>query len=104
MENKLYYTISEVSEMLDEPQSVLRFWEKEFDQLHPVKNKRGVRSYTEHDIDLLRRIRYLTRECGYTLDGVRDQLRKRPLEDPRQQMVDQLTEVRRFLVGLKEVL
>lgn len=104
MENKLYYTISEVSEMLDEPQSVLRFWEKEFDQLHPVKNKRGVRSYTEHDIDLLRRIRYLTRECGYTLDGVRDQLRKRPLEDPRQQMVDQLTEVRRFLVGLREVL
>ena len=54
MENKkLYYSISEVAELLGEPQSVLRFWETEFSELHPVKNKRGVRSYTEHDINIL---------------------------------------------------
>ena len=105
MENKkLYYSIGEVAEMLGEPQSVLRFWETEFPSLQPVKNKRGVRSYTEHDINLLRRIRHLTRDCGYTLDGVREQLRVRSLDDPKQEVVNRLTEVRKFLVDLKEQL
>ena len=102
--NKLYYSIGEVAEMLGEPQSVLRFWETEFPSLQPVKNKRGVRSYTEHDINLLRRIRHLTRDCGYTLDGVREQLRVRSLDDPKQEVVNRLTEVRKFLVDLKEQL
>lgn len=101
---KLYYSIGEVSEMLGEPQSVLRFWETEFNSLKPVKNKRGVRSYTEHDINLLRRIQYLTRECGYTLEGAREQMRTRPLEDPRQEVINNLTELRRTLVALKETL
>ncbi len=104
MEKKLYYSIGEVSEMVGEPQSVLRFWETEFGSLKPVKNKRGVRSYTERDIELVKRIRYLTRECGYTLDGVREQLRTRSLEDPKQEVVNNLTELRRTLVALKESL
>ena len=104
MEKKLYYSIGEVAEMLGEAQSTLRFWESEFAQIKPVKNKRGVRSYTEHDIDLLRRIHYLTRECGYTLDGVRDQLRGKPEEDEQMAVVNNLMEVRRFLVELKETL
>ena len=105
MENKkLYYSIGEVATMLGEAPSVLRFWESEFDSLRPVKNRRGVRSYTEHDIDLLRRIQYLTRQCGYTLEGAREQMRTRPLEDPRQEVINRLTEVRRFLSDLKETL
>ena len=102
--DKLYYSIGEVAEMLNEPQSVLRFWESVFDEVRPVKNKRGVRSYTAHDIDILRRIRHLTRDCGYTLDGVREQLRIRPIDDPKQEVINRLTEVRRFLVDLKETL
>lgn len=101
---KLYYSIGEVAEMLDEPQSVLRFWETEFPSLKPVKNKRGVRSYTEHDISILKRIRHLTRDCGYTLEGTREQLRMRPLDDPKQDVINHLTEVRKFLVELKETL
>ena len=104
MEKKLYYSISEVSAMVDEPQSVLRFWETEFSSLRPVKNKRGVRSYTEHDIDLVKRIRFLTRDCGYTLDGVREQLRTRSLDDPRQEVVNNLLDLRRTLVALKETI
>ena len=105
MENKkLYYSIGEVSAMVDEPQSVLRFWETEFTSLRPVKNKRGVRSYTERDVDLVKRIHYLTRECGYTLDGVREQLRVRALDDPKQEVINNLTDVRKFLVDLKETL
>ena len=104
MENKLYHSIGEVAAMLGEPASVLRFWEGEFDCLQPVKNKRGVRSYTQHDIDLLRRIQYLTRQCGYTLEGAREQMRIRPVSDPRQEVINHLTELRRTLVALKETL
>ncbi|MBQ8703296.1 MAG: MerR family transcriptional regulator [Bacteroidales bacterium] len=102
--DKLYYSIGEVAEMLGEPQSVLRFWETAFDEVHPVKNKRGVRSYTEHDIGILQRIRHLTRDCGYTLEGAREQLRMRPLDDPKQEIINRLTDVRRFLTELKEQL
>lgn len=102
--NKLYYSIGEVSTMIGEPASVLRFWESEFDNLRPVKNSRGVRSYTRHDIDLLRRIQYLTRQCGYTLEGAREQMRTRPVDDPRQEVINNLTELRRSLVALKESL
>ena len=104
MENKLYYSIGEVATMLDVAPSVLRFWETEFDCIRPVKNKRGTRSYTQHDIDLLRRIHYLTRDCGYTLEGAREQLRQRPLDDPKMEVIYQLQEVRKFLVDLKETL
>lgn len=104
MDKKLYYTIGEVAEMIGEPATVLRFWESEFTQIKPVKNKRGVRSYTEHDINILRRIHHLTRDCGYTLEGAREQMRTRPIEDPKMALVNNLKEVRSFLVDLKEVL
>ncbi|MBR1784044.1 MAG: MerR family transcriptional regulator [Bacteroidales bacterium] len=104
MDKKLYYTIGEVAEAVGEPQSVLRFWEKEFDSLRPVKNKRGVRYYTEADLDLVRRICYLTRTCGYTLEGAREQLRTRKLDDPKQTIANNLVEVRRFLAALKDTL
>ncbi len=102
--NKLYYSIGEVAAMLDVAPSVLRFWESEFDCLKPVKNKRGTRSYTARDIELLRRIHYLTRECGYTLEGAREQMRTRPIDDPKMELVNNLTAVRQFLVELKEQL
>ena len=104
MEHKLYYSIGEVAAMLDVAPSVLRFWESEFDCIKPVKNARGTRSYTGRDIDLLRRIHYLTRQCGYTLDGAREQLRQRPVEDLRMEAVQNLTAVRQFLVDLKSQL
>ena len=104
MDKKLYYSIGEVAAMLGVRTSVLRFWESEFDCLKPVKTSRGARNYTDHDINLLRRIHYLTRECGYTLEGAREQMRTRPIEDPRMALVNSLTEVRDFLFELKEQL
>lgn len=104
MEKKLYYSIGEVAAMLDVAPSVLRFWETEFDCIRPTKNRRGSRSYTEHDIELLRRIHYLTRDCGYTLEGAREQMRQRPVEDPKMEAIHYLREVRKFLVDLKETL
>ena len=101
---KLYYSIGEVATMLGVNTSVLRFWETEFDCIKPVKNKRGSRSYTQHDIELLQRIHYLTRECGYTLEGAREQMRIRPMQDPKMEMINNLQEVRAFLVSLKDQL
>lgn len=103
-DKKLYYSIGEVATMLDVAPSVLRFWETEFDCIRPVKNKRGSRSYTQHDIDILQRIHYLTRDCGYTLEGAREQMRQRPLEDPKMEVIKNLQEVRGFLVELKDIL
>ena len=105
MENqKLYYSIGEVAAMLGVAPSVLRFWETEFDCIRPVKNRRGSRSYTTRDIELLRRIHYLTRDCGYTLEGAREQLRQRPLDNPKMEVINNLQQVRSFLTELKETL
>lgn len=104
MGSKLYYSIGEVAAMLGVRTSVLRFWESEFDCIRPVKSAGGSRSYTEHDIELLRKIHYLTRECGYTLEGAREQMRTRPMEDPKMNLVNELNEVRSFLVELKDQL
>ena len=53
---KLYYSISEVAEMLNVNQSNLRFWEKEFKQLKPKRNDKGTRFYTQEDINVLKKI------------------------------------------------
>lgn len=73
--SKLYYTIGEVASLLNENCSTLRFWEKEFQWLRPVKNSKGDRRYVENDIALLRRIQHFTRDAGYTIEGAREQLR-----------------------------
>ena len=104
MNNKLYHSIGEVSQMLNVNHSLLRFWETEFPELRPHKNKKGTRYYTDDDIALLRRIYHLTRNCGYTLDGVREQLRRSGKDEDNMTVVQTLTETREFLLSLKEIL
>lgn len=101
-DGKLYYSIGEVAEMLNVNPSLLRFWEKEFDCIRPATNKRGTRSYTQKDIDLLKRIHFLTKECGLTLEGARQQLRNDKTADSTRQMVETLTEVKNFLLSMKQ--
>jgi DNA-binding transcriptional MerR regulator len=71
---KLYYSISEVSKMLGLEQYVLRYWETEFEQLRPQKNRAGNRAYTEKDIEVIKLIKKLTREDRYTIPGARQVL------------------------------
>ena len=104
MTDKLYHSIGEVSQMLHVNPSLLRFWETEFPTIKPHKNKKGPRYYTVDDIDLLRQIYHLTRECGYTLEGARERLRLSDDIDRDKQLVKTLTEARQFLVDLKEYL
>ena len=71
-----FRTISEVSEDLDVPQHVLRFWEGKFSQVRPLKRGGGRRYYRPEDIALLRRIRDLLYSEGYTIKGVQKLLRE----------------------------
>lgn len=76
---KLYYSISEVSKITDIEQYVLRYWETEFEQLNPQKNRAGNRIYTNKDIRLILYIKELLREKKYTIEGA-----KKILEDYEQ--------------------
>src|SRR6478735_12506797 len=67
--SKTYFTIGEVSEMIGEAPSLIRFWEKEFPMLKPEKTEKGTRKYTDKDIRLLQLIHHLVKEKGYTLQG-----------------------------------
>src|SRR3954464_7977967 len=70
-----FRTISEVSGELDVPQHVLRFWETKFPQIRPLKRAGGRRYYRPEDVELLRRIRELLYNNGYTIKGVQRLLR-----------------------------
>ena len=71
-----FRTISEVATELDVPQHVLRFWESKFTQVRPLKRGGGRRYYRPEDIDLLRRIRTLLYDDGYTIKGVQRLLKE----------------------------
>ncbi|MBS4027919.1 MAG: MerR family transcriptional regulator [Ignavibacteriales bacterium] len=68
---KLFYSINEVSRITELEKYVLRFWETEFEQLQPQKNKSGNRTYTNGDIKLILEIKKLLREQRYTIEGAK---------------------------------
>ena len=71
---KRYFTIGEVSELCDVKPHVLRYWEQEFPTLKPVKRRGNRRYYQRHDVILIRQIRSLLYEQGYTIGGARQKL------------------------------
>ena len=79
---KRYFAIGEVSELCAVKPHVLRYWEQEFPQLKPVK-RRGNRRYYQHDdVQMIRRIRSLLYEQGFTIGGARQRLREMPKAAP----------------------
>ncbi len=125
---KLYYSISEVSKITNLEQYVLRYWESEFDELKPAKNRAGNRIYTNKDIQTILFIKKLLREERYTIEGAKqvlktftpgDAMEEEELQEeeqmqepnPAQTMLmfepegklrDHLVELRSFLRDLKE--
>ena len=71
---KLYYSIGEVSKMVKLKSYVLRYWETEFKQLSPPKNRAGNRTYRQKDIDLIFEIKNLLYDRKYTIEGARSML------------------------------
>ena len=74
---KRYFTIGEVSELCGVKPHVLRYWEQEFAQLKPVKRRGNRRYYQHHEVLLIRRIRELLYEQGFTISGARNKLNER---------------------------
>ena len=72
--SKRYFTIGEVSELCDVKSHVLRYWEQEFPSLSPAKRRGNRRYYQRHDVLLIRQIRSLLYEQGYTIEGARKKL------------------------------
>jgi len=106
LEEKLYYTISEVAQYLDLNPSLLRFWEKEFpDIIKPKKNRNGKRMYTAHDIEAIRQIQHLTKEKGFTLSGAKASLKSdKKAVIKNIQVIETLTSVKHFLMELKQII
>lgn len=71
---KRYFTIGEVSDLCGVKSHVLRYWEQEFSQLKPVKRRGNRRYYQHHEVLLIRRIRELLYDRGFTINGARNQL------------------------------
>ncbi len=78
---KRYFTIGEVSELCGVKPHVLRYWEQEFTQLKPVKRRGNRRYYQHHEVLLIRRIRELLYEQGFTISGARNKLDARGEEE-----------------------
>ena len=75
-QHRLYYTIGEVADYFNVNESLLRFWEKEFDIINPRKSSKGTRYYSPVDIENIRLIYYLTKEKGLTLSGAKKKLKE----------------------------
>jgi DNA-binding transcriptional MerR regulator len=82
---KLYYSISEVSRITDLEQYVLRYWESEFEELKPAKNRAGNRIYTNRDIKLILFIKKLLREERYTIEGAKQVLKSYHVDVPEEE-------------------
>ncbi len=85
---KRYFTIGEVSELCGVKPHVLRYWEQEFTQLKPVKRRGNRRYYQHHEVLLIRRIRELLYEQGFTISGARNKLEARQADDASPQSVN----------------
>jgi len=99
---KKYFTIGEVSAMIGEATSLIRFWEKEFTVLKPLKSEKGTRKYDAKAIELIKYIHYLVKQKGYTLEGAKDALRKDQHIGGKAEVIAKLNDVKSFLVSLKE--
>ena len=98
---KQYYTMGEVSEMFRVNQSLLRFWETEFDLLQPRKNKKGDRYFRPVDIKNLHLIYHLLRQKKYTIEGAKDFLKKNKKAEERFEVIQRLQEIKTFLLEWK---
>ena len=106
--DKLYFRIGEVSRLCRLPAYVLRFWETEFPQLHPVKGSTGQRMYRRRDVETVVKIKQLLYQEGFTIPGARQHLRaegklnkgQAPLPFPKQAAPD----LQRLRAGLQEIL
>lgn len=95
--------MGEVSAMFDVNQSLIRYYEKEFDILQPKKNKKGNRYFTPEDVENLKIIFHLIRDKGFTLSGAKEHLKKNTNETKdTQSMISTLENLKKFLLEVRD--
>lgn len=100
---RLFYSIQEVADHFAVNVSLLRFWEKEFDNINPKKTKGGTRQYTKEDVHEIEIVYRLVRDKGLTLEGARQVLKtNKTEEDRRVEALDRLKNVKKELLSLEE--
>jgi DNA-binding transcriptional MerR regulator len=101
---KRYFTIGEVSDLCGVKSHVLRYWEQEFTQLKPVKRRGNRRYYQRHDVILIRQIRNLLYDQGYTIGGARQKLSGEEASEDNNQSQQIIRQVRTELENLLSML
>jgi len=102
--SKRYFTIGEVSELCGVKPHVLRYWEQEFTQLKPVKRRGNRRYYQRHDVILIRQIRSLLYDQGFTIGGARQQLTGDVAKDDTNQSQQLVRQIRNELEDILSTL
>lgn len=103
--NKRFYRIGDVADILGIPASTLRFWEKEFTIIKPVRNAKNTRLYTPKDIETIKIIHYLVKEKGLKLDAAQAMIRRnRDGVSKRFEVIDRLKSIKSQLLHLKKAL
>lgn len=98
---KQYYSIGDVSAMFKENNSLIRYWENEFDILKPKKNKKGDRYFRPEDVKNLKMIYHLLRERKYTIEGAKEFLKNNKAAGEKHEMIESLEKIKSFLLELK---
>lgn len=99
---KQFYSISEVAEIVGTNESTLRFWEREFKEIKPRRASRGIRLYSNSDLQVVKLIYHLVKEKGLTLDGAKKRLKENSAkENSVMDVINRLKEVRAELMAIR---
>jgi DNA-binding transcriptional MerR regulator len=100
---KKYYTIGEVADKFGVATSLIRFWESEFENIRPTKNKKGNRVYTKEDIEDISIVFHYVKDKGYTLQGAKEMIKLNKVKNLEKiEAINALEKVRGFLYELKK--
>ena len=102
--SKLYYTIGEVSKILGESTSLVRFWSDNFPQfIKPIRNKKGNRFFTVKDVETFKMIHHLVKESGMTLEGARQRMKQNlSPTDRKLEVIERLRSIKAKLLAVSE--
>jgi len=104
-QKKVNYSIREVADMFHVNPTLLRYWEKEFDSIHPEKSEKGTRQYSEEDIEAIRLVYHLVKEKGLTLAGAKQKLKSnKETVVQTEEIVHRLKSIRSELQAFEEEL
>ena len=104
-DQKIYYSIGEVAKILDVNNSLIRFWEKEFEIIKPKKNSGGNRIFTKNDLKNISLIHHLLKEKKYTIEGAKKKIREnKDGAIKNQEIIKNLQKIRTQLAEIREYL